>query len=149
MLVLPRFNLLPGLWLTLALLVVLEAHQLFNLMTELAVARPEAREGVLALGTADFAVLKELRSAAVGVLAVLALALVCWQFFEHPGAVTQWAGSLLLATLAAALLVMDARPLHLAEEEARAAGLPTALLESLKQTPSLGSMGGLGPRKGH
>jgi hypothetical protein len=40
---------------------------------------------VLALGTADFAVLKELRSAAVGVLAVLALALVCWQFFEHPG----------------------------------------------------------------
>jgi hypothetical protein len=131
-----------------AMLVALEAHHLFNLMTELTLVRPEVRESLLAAGTADFAVLKELRSAAVGVLAVLALALVCWQFFEHPEAVTQWAGSLLLAMLAGALLVMDARPLRLAEQEARAAGLPTALLESLQQTPSLGSLGGVSPRGG-
>jgi hypothetical protein len=124
-----------------ALLVALEAHQLFNLMTELASARPEVLERVLAAGTADFALLRELRSAAVGALAVLALVLVSWQFFEHPRAVTQWAGSLLLATLAAALLVMDARPLRRAEEGARAAGLPTALLKSLEQTPTLGMLG--------
>jgi hypothetical protein len=129
-----------------ALLVALEAHQLFNLMTELASARPEVREATLAAGTADLSMLRELRSAAVGMLAVLALALVCWQLFEHPRAIRQWAGSLLLATLAAALLVMDARPLRRAQEEARAAGLPTALLKTLEQTPTLGVMGLRGGR---
>jgi hypothetical protein len=103
---------------SIALLVALEAHQLFELLTPLAAQAPEARTGLVAAGTERLAQLQELRSALLGVLGVLALALVCWQFFLRPEAVSQWAGSVALAALAASVLILDARPLQLAAEGA-------------------------------
>ena len=96
-----------------AMLVALEAYHLFELLTTLSTQAPEARAGLVATGTAHLARLHELRSATLGALGVVALALVAWQFFLRPEAVTQWAGSLGLAALAATVLFLDTRPLHL------------------------------------
>jgi hypothetical protein len=114
-----------------ALLVALEAHHLFELLTTLATQAPEARAGLIAAGTEKLTSLQALRSATLGALTVLSLALICWQFFLRPEAVTQWAGSLLLAALAAAVLILDARPMQLAAQGAREADVSRALLPML------------------
>ncbi len=111
-----------------ALLVALEAHHLFELLTTLAAQAPEARGRLLETGTAELARLQELRAAGLGALGVLALALIGWQFFLRPEAVGQWAGSVTLAALTAAVLLMDAYPMERAAEGAREAGLPRCLL---------------------
>ena len=96
-----------------ALLVAIEAHHLFELLTTLATRAPEARAGLIAASGARLARLYELRSATLGALGVVALALVAWQFFLRPEAISQWVGSLVLAALAATVLFLDARPLQL------------------------------------
>lgn len=116
---------------SIALLVALEAHQLFELLTTLATQAPEARAGLVAAGTEQLTQRQELRSALLGALGVLALALVCWQFFLRPEAISQWAGSVVLAALAAAVLILDARPLELAAEGARDADASRTLLPML------------------
>ncbi|HYO55783.1 hypothetical protein [Archangium sp.] len=116
---------------SIALLVALEAHHLFELLTTLATQAPEARAGLIAAGTKKLTHLQELRSATLGALAVLALALICWQFILRPEDVTQWAGSLMLAALAAAVLVLDARPMQLAARGAREADVSRTLLPML------------------
>jgi hypothetical protein len=106
-----------------ALLVALEAHHLFQFLTTLATQAPEARAGLILTGTERLVYLQELRSTALCALCVLALALVCWQFFLRPEAIAQWAGSLMLVALAVAVLMLDARPLQLAARSAPGAGL--------------------------
>ena len=123
-----------------ALLVALEAHHLFQLLTTLATQAPEAHAGLIAAGTERLTQLQALRSTALGLLGILALALVCWQFFLRPEAVAQWAGSVMLAGLAAAVLMLDARPLQLAAQGAREAGLsrilqPMLVHNDLPSTP--------------
>ncbi|HEX8819751.1 MAG TPA: hypothetical protein VF794_07515 [Archangium sp.] len=120
-----------------ALLVALEAYQLFELLTSVATQSSEAHAGLIAAGIRRLSQLQTLRSATQGALGVLALALVCWQFFIRPEAVGQWAGSLMLAALAAAVLMMDARPLRLAATMAQEAGLPRSLLSTLAQNDIL------------
>ncbi|PTL80047.1 hypothetical protein [Vitiosangium sp. GDMCC 1.1324] len=123
-----------GLSLTLggtALLVALEAHHLFERLTTLATQAPEARAEHVAAGTEKLMRLQELRSAMLGALVVLALALICWQLLLRPEAVTRWVGSLLLTALAAMVLVLDARPMQLAAEGAREADVSHTLLPML------------------
>jgi hypothetical protein len=133
-----------------ALLVALEAHYLFELLTTLAGQAPEARLELLKAGAGGLAQLQEVRAAALGALGVLALALICWQFFLRPEAVGQWVGSLTLAALAAAVLLMDAYPLERAVEGAREAGLPRSLLPLpvLVQTAPVETLGPLGGPRG-
>lgn len=97
----------------LAFMVALEAWHLFELLTSVASQSPEARVPLITTGTAWLAGMQELRSATLGVLAVLALALVGWQFFLKPEAVSQWVGSLVLAALVATVLFLDTWPLRL------------------------------------
>ncbi len=113
-----------------ALLVALEAHQLFELLTSLATQAPEARAGLILAGTRKLAQLQEVRSAALGALGVLALALVCWQLFLRPEAIGQWVGSMALVALAAAVLMLDAHPLRLATQRTRQADLTSLLLSA-------------------
>lgn len=113
-----------------ALLVALEAHQLFELLTSLATQAPEARAGLILAGTRKLAQLQEVRSAALGALGVLALALVCWQLFLRPEAIGQWVGSMALVALAAAVLMLDAHPLRLATQRTRQADLASLLLSA-------------------
>lgn len=96
-----------------ALLVALEAHHLFELLTTLSTQAPETRAGLVSRGIAQLAQLEELRSATLGALGVVALALVGWQFFLRPEAIMQWVGSLVLVALAATVLFLDTRPLRL------------------------------------
>lgn len=116
---------------SIALLVALEAHHLFKLLTTLAMQAPEARAGLVAAGTEQLAWLRELRSALLGALIVIALALIAWEYFPRPEALSQWRGSLVLAALAAAVLVLDARPLQLAAEGAGEADASRTLLPML------------------
>jgi hypothetical protein len=120
-----------------ALLVALEAHQLFELLTSLATQVPEARAGLILSGTRKLTQLQELRSAALGALVVLALALVCWQLFLHPEAVEQWVGSMALVALAAAVLMLDAHPLRLATQGTRQADLAHLLLSAPEHNEAL------------
>jgi hypothetical protein len=113
-----------------ALLVALEAHRLFELLTSLAPLAPEARAGLILSGTQELARLQEVRSAALGALGVLALALVCWQLFVRPEAVGQWVSSMALVALAAAVLMLDAHPLRLATRGTRQADLASLLLSA-------------------
>lgn len=96
-----------------ALLVALKAHHLFELLTTLSAQAPEARAGLVSRGLAQLAHLDELRSATLGALGVVALALVGWQFFLRPEAIMQWVGSVVLVALAATVLFLDSRPLQL------------------------------------
>ncbi len=123
-----------------ALLVALEAHQLFELLTSLATQAPETRAGLILSGTRKLTQLQELRSAALGALVVLALALVCWQLFLHPEAVGQWVGSMALVALAATVLMLDAHPLRLATQGARQANLANLLLEAPVRDEALGPL---------
>jgi hypothetical protein len=116
---------------SIALLVALEAHHLFKLLTTLAMQAPEARAGLVAVGTEQLAQLQELRSALLGVLGTIALALICWEYFPRPEALSQWRGSLVLAALSATVLVLDARPLQLAAEGAGDADASRTLLPML------------------
>ena len=113
----------PGQWLGaalglvlsgLALIVALEAHQLFELLTSLTPQAPRLQSGHVVRVGARLGELHALRSACLGVLALLTLALVGRQFFPRPKAVSRWAGSLVLAALAVSVLFLDARPLRLA-----------------------------------
>jgi hypothetical protein len=122
-----------------ALLVALEAHQLFELLTSLA-TQPEARDGLILSGTRKLTQLRELRSAALGALGVLALALVCWQLFLRPEAVGQWVGSMALVALAATVLMLDAHPLRLATHGARQADLARLLLSAPVHNEALGTL---------
>jgi hypothetical protein len=128
---------------SIALLVALEAHQLFQLLTTLATQAPEARAGFISAGTERLAHLQGLRQAALVALAVSALSLVSWQFFLRPQAVSQWAGSLMLAALSAAVLLLDARPLELAARGAREAGLSRLLLPMLVRSSASHALGTL------
>ncbi|QRN96254.1 hypothetical protein JRI60_45785 [Archangium violaceum] len=128
---------------SIALLVALEAHQLFQMLTTIATQAPEARAGFITSGTERLAHLEDLRSAALVVLAILALSLVSWQFYLRPQAVSQWAGSLMLAGLSAAVLLLDARPLELAARGAREAGLSRTLLPLLVRSSSANALGTL------
>jgi hypothetical protein len=111
-----------------ALLVALEAHHLFELLTALAARAPEARAQLLRAGTSRLEELREMRFTALVALGVLSLTLVSWQFLVRPKAVAQWVGSITLALLAATVLLMDARPLERAAAGAREAGLTHTLL---------------------
>ncbi len=95
-----------------ALLVAIEAYDLFELLTPLATPTP-GLPGHITTVSAQLGNLYQLRSACLGALAVLALALVGWQFFLRPEAVSQWAGSLTLVVLAATALFLDTQPLRL------------------------------------
>ncbi|WP_257457390.1 hypothetical protein [Archangium lipolyticum] len=128
---------------SIALLVALEAHQLFQMLTTLATQSAEARAGFITSGTERLADLHQLRWAALGLLAVLALSLVSWQFYLRPQAVSQWAGSLVLAGLSAAVLLLDARPLELAAQGARDAGLSRTLLPLLVSSGASNALGTL------
>lgn len=116
---------------SIALLVALEAHHLFKLLTTLATQAPEARAGLVAVGTERLAQLQELRSALLGVLGVLGAALIGWELVPRPKALSRWTGNLMLAALAAAVLILDARPLQLAAEGAREADASRTLLPML------------------
>lgn len=126
-----------------ALLVALEAHHLFQLLTTLATQAPEARAGLILAGTERLVHLQELRSTALGTLSILALALVCWQFFLRPKAISQWAGSLMLVALAVAVLMLDARPLQLAAQSAPEAGLSRLLQPVLVHNGPANTLGTL------
>jgi GNAT superfamily N-acetyltransferase len=117
-----------------ALLVALEAAQLFELLTSVSTQSDEAHAGLIAAGTQRLLQLQTLRSAILGALGVLALALVCWQLFIRPEAVGQWVGSMMLAALAATVLMLDGRPLRLAAHMAQEAGLPRDVLSMLAPT---------------
>jgi hypothetical protein len=126
-----------------ALLVALEAHHLFQLLTTMATQAPEARADLITLGTERLAQLQELRSTALGALSVLALALVCWQFFLRPEAVAQWAGSLMLVALSVGVLLLDARPLQLAARGAQDEGLSRLLQPMLAHHSPSNTLGTL------
>lgn len=117
-----------------ALLVALEAFQLFELLTSVVTRSAEAHAGLIATGTRRLSQLQTLRSAILGALGVLSLALVCWQFLIRPEAVEQWVGSMMLAVLAATVLMLDARPLRLAAHMAQEAGLRRDLLSMMVQS---------------
>ncbi len=118
-----------------ALLVALEAFQLFELLTSVATQSSEAHVALIAAGTRRLAQVQTLRSATLGALGVLALALVLWQFFVRPEAVGQWVGSMTLAVLAATVLMLDGRPLRMATDMAQEAGLRGDLTSML--TPNV------------
>jgi hypothetical protein len=118
-----------------ALLVALEAFQLFELLTSVATQSPGSHAGLIAAGTQRLAQVQTLRSAALGALGVLALALVLWQFFVSPEAVGKWVGSMTLAVLAATVLMLDGRPLRMAADMAQEAGLHGDLTSML--TPGM------------
>jgi len=118
-----------------ALLVALEAFQLFELLTSMASQSSQAHVALIAAGTRRLAQVQTLRSATLGALGVLALALVLWQFFVRPEAVGQWVGSMTLAVLAATVLMLDGRPLRMATDMAQEAGLRGDLTSML--TPSV------------
>jgi len=131
-----------------ALVVALEAHQLFELLTSLAARTPDTRTELITASTGTLAHLQELHAALMGLMAILALALVCWQFFLRPEAVTQWAGSVMLGVLAAAVVVLDARPMQLVAQEASRAkspGTPLPLLVRGMLSDALGAV----PPTGH
>ncbi|HEX8438340.1 hypothetical protein [Archangium sp.] len=123
-----------------ALLVALEAHQLFELLTSLATQAPESRAGLILAGTRQLTQWQELRSATLGALGVLALALVCWQLFLHPEAIGQWVGSMALVVLAAAVLMLDAHPLRLAAQGARQPDLAHLLLSAPVHNQALSAL---------
>jgi hypothetical protein len=123
-----------------ALLVALEAHQLFELLTSLATQAPEARAGLIFSGIGKLLHLQEVRSAALGALGVLALALVCWQLLLHPEAIGQWVGSMALVALAAAVLMLDAHPLRLVTQGARKGDLAHLLLSAPVRNEALGTL---------
>ncbi|ATB30710.1 hypothetical protein [Melittangium boletus] len=131
-----------------ALVVALEAHQLFELLTSLAARTPEVRAELIAQSTGTLAHLQELRAALMGLLAILALALVCWQFFLRPEAVSQWAGSLMLGALVAAVVVLDARPMQLAAQEASLAESPGTSLPLMVRGMLSDALGAV-PPTGH
>ncbi len=114
-----------------ALVVALEAHQLFALFTSLGERAPETRALLISASTDTLARLQACRMALMGLMAILSLALVCWQFFLHPDAVGQWAGSLMLGAIVALVVILDGRPLRLAAEEASRAQAPGTPLSSL------------------
>jgi hypothetical protein len=128
-----------------ALLVALEAHQLFELLTSLATHPPEARAGLLTASALSITHLHALRATLLGVLAVLALALVGWQFLQRPEAITQWAGSLMLGVIAASVVILDARPLQLAAREASRAEDPSRPLPVLMHQVLTETLGALPP----
>ncbi|WNG23518.1 hypothetical protein F0U62_05340 [Cystobacter fuscus] len=97
-----------------ALLAALEAHLLVDLLTPRALPDTGDPAARLATDTSRLTSLQELRWALLGALTVLGLALVGWRFFPRPRAVAQWAGSLTLMAIAAAVLALDTRPLQLA-----------------------------------
>jgi hypothetical protein len=115
---------------TTALVAGLVAHLLVELLTPLATPTPGAHAELLAENTSGLAGLHEVRTALLGALSVLGLALVGWQFFPRPEAVARWAGSLTLVAIAATVLVLDTRPLQLAARGAWKADASRVLLPS-------------------
>ena len=128
-----------------ALLVALEAHQLFELLTSLATRPPEARAGLLTASALSITHLHALRAGLLGVLAVLALALVGWQLLLRPEAVTQWAGSLMLGAIALAVVILDARPMQLAAREASRTEDPSRPLPVLMHRVLTETLGAVPP----
>ncbi|QRK12213.1 hypothetical protein JQX13_20530 [Archangium violaceum] len=116
---------------SLALLVALEAHHLFELLTPLATRPPEAQAGLVTQGIEKLEWMQELRSASLVALAVLASALIGWRFFLRPETVRRWMGSLLLMALTAIILILDSRPMQLAAASVREAGVSRALLPGM------------------
>ncbi|WNG33209.1 hypothetical protein F0U61_05955 [Archangium violaceum] len=120
-----------------ALLVALEAHQLFELLTPLATRSPELQAGLITQGMEKLEWMQELRAASLGALAVLAATLIGWKFFLRPETVRRWMGNLLLVGLAALVLLLDALPMQLAARGVREAGVSRTLLPMvLRQNPT-------------
>ncbi|MET0403098.1 MAG: hypothetical protein ABW123_11875 [Cystobacter sp.] len=119
-----------------ALLAAYEAHLLMQMLTPLVAPASGVHAEQLAILGARLSEVHGLRSALLGMLAVLGLTLVGWQFFPSPRAVNQWAGSLALVAIAATVLVLDTRPLQLAARgawkvDASHLLLPSALHDTL------------------
>lgn len=121
-------SLLLGSAVALALAVVagvgaLEAHQLFELLTRLARAPVAERTLLLEDGLAGVMRLRPLRWGGMGVLGVLALALLRWKARGGARQTLEWVGSAAMLAAVGALLILDAHPLRFATQGARAAGL--------------------------
>jgi hypothetical protein len=128
-----------------ALLAALEAHLLVELLTPRAAPGSGEHAARLATDTARLTSLQELRWALLGALMVLGLTLVGWRLIPRPRAVAQWAGSLTLVAIAAAVLALDTRPLQLAawgawradaSRMSPASRLPQVLAGALGTVPS-------------
>jgi hypothetical protein len=106
-----------------ALVGALEAHQLFALLTHLPQAPLSERVSVLSEAAEDMSSLRPIRQACQALLATLGGVLFLWRARRAASPARGWMGSAFLAAAITSLLVLDAHPLHLAEQRARKAGL--------------------------
>ncbi|KFE71106.1 hypothetical protein DB31_3236 [Hyalangium minutum] len=108
---------------TIALLGALEAHRLFELLTGLPQTPIADRTRLLSQAADDVMRLRPLRQACLALLIILAVVLLVWQTRRYSRMARGWMGSVFLAAAVTALLFLDAHPLRLAEQGARAAGV--------------------------
>jgi len=101
---------------------VIEAYQLFELLTRLEQVPVAERAQLLVQATHEVARLQPIRWASAGLLVALVLASV-WHSRRNTQAEHGWTESAILLAAVAALLVLDGHPLRSALQGARAAGL--------------------------
>jgi hypothetical protein len=111
-----------------ALLGALEAHRLFDALTELPQTPIADRTRLLSQAADEVMRLRPIRQACQALLLTLAAVLLVWQMRRASRPARGWMGSAFLVAAVTALLLLDSHPLRLAEQGARTAGLGTPSL---------------------
>lgn len=117
------------------LVVVLEVHQLFELLTALPHTGPAQRGALLAASTARLSALHTLHLSALGLLALLALAQVAWELRSGPRQGSQWPARLALAGVVAVVMGLDVQPLAPSEQGVQVTRLLRSLLPDSQALP--------------
>lgn len=117
------------------LVVVLQVHQLLELLTALPQTPAGEREALLAASTARLSALHTLHLGALGVLALVALAHVAWELLSGPRGGPQWASGLALAAVVGVVLGLDMQPLAPSEEGVEVTRMLRSLLPDARALP--------------